>query len=768
MKCLLSKNIEKMSVSAQAFLLSGMIAGCVFAIILLLGNGFFSMLFDYAAEEIPFNVFMNRCIKEGDILWNWGIDLGANFLEAFGFYNLGSPFFWLTLPFKPEQVPYVMPWIFVLKFAVAGATSALYFSRHLTKKWVILSASVLYAFSGFQLCSMLFYHFQDAVAFFPLLPYSMERLVEEKKKGWFAGACCLNILTNYVFFFQEALFLIIYYVLKYVVPVLFTKDNCFKKKQVFNSFCSCLIEGVIGVLISGILLFPVIEGIIQNPRIGNHLPVTSWFRITKGDLLRFVKAVFLPAEPMNSTYSITHSDWYTSAAYLPMVGFAFVLAYLRKNQGWLKNLLIIFLIMAIVPVLSHSFAFLNVEDYKRWYYIMTLYFVLATGFVLECPEKYDMVCATGICLGIISVFVGLTVYGNLIYSYKGYWCGIAFSVVGMLYTVWIVGKSSKEKYLLCSLVIFSMLLLGTAIHGYQIKIDNTKIDFKNFNHSVSQSVITYLESFSHLKNKIPYRYYFDEGMGYTYYNLGMMNSVPCINSFISTVDCSVREFYNGLKVGRHNMTKVGPVGTNELLGARYVISSKEQSKYIQTGSFENGNGQILYMYDNPNALPIGVSYDSFAPKSDFEKLSKNKRSLGMLQSLVVEDKDVQTAKKVLHYATFNQKKLTEDRLAELCALRNREAVKEFKVTENVFDGKLKVDKNKYVFFSVPYSRFWNARVNDKVVRILKINGLMAVPVFKGDNIIKFHYDYLPVKWGGSASVLGIVLFLAYLRLYKYD
>lgn len=775
-----SEKILKMPVCIQAFLLNGLISGIVIAFFVFTGKGSFSMLFDYAAEEIPFNIFMNQSVKDGAFLWNWGIDLGGNFIEAFSFYNLGSPFFWLLLPFGSKNIPYLMPWVIVLKFAMAGALSALYFTRHLERKWVILSASVLYAFSGFQLTSLVFYHFQDAVAFFPLLPYSMERLIEEEKRGWFAAACFLNIIINYVFFFQAVIFLFIYFIVRYVASGFFGNNNLMdsvkikqqsRKKFIFNSFLSCLVEGTIGVLLSGLLLVPVIEGTLNNPRIGRHLPVKSWLLITLTDALRFVKAVLLPAEPMNFSFSVTKRDWYTNAAYLPLTGCVFVLAYLRKEKGWLKNILIVCLVMAIVPVLSHSFAFLNIEDYKRWYYIMCLYFALATGKVLERPEEYDVISSIKLCVGLIFAFIVCTHYEGVFNSYKRYWASIFFAVFSLICSGWLYNciKSQRDFYIkrfLTSLSIISIILMGVSIYDYQRKIDNTKIDFKKFNSSVSQSVFSYLNSFSHLENKLPYRYHFDEGIRYTYYNLGMVNSVPCINSFLSTVDNSVREFYYNLGVGRHNMTKQGPPGTNELLGARYVLSLKQIPKNIPIKSYKNENGQVIYMSENPRYLPVGFTYDKFIKKSEFMKLPKNIRSLAMLQYLVVPDEKILNVKKVLKYSKPDRSLLKPQNLDKFVKIHRSEIIRDFTTTNNSFSGKFIVNKNKYAFFSIPFSKYWHASTNGKSVDILNVNGLMAIPVVKGINNIKFQYEYLPIKWGGYSSIVGCILLFVYLFFHK--
>ena len=174
------------------------------------GNGLFMQAYDFNAQEIPFNMLANQAIKSGDVFWNWNIDIGSDFVETFSFYNLGSPFFWITLLFPADAFPYLIAWIYMLKYAAAGLFSYIYIHRFVKNEKAALIGSMLYAFSGFQCCNLLFYHFHDVVALFPLMLIGLEKLQTENKKGVFALSIFVNALLNYFFFIGEVLFIIVY------------------------------------------------------------------------------------------------------------------------------------------------------------------------------------------------------------------------------------------------------------------------------------------------------------------------------------------------------------------------------------------------------------------------------------------------------------------------------------------------------------------------------------------------------------------------------
>ena len=184
---------------------------CTFGYFILKEKGIFTLFADFNNQQIPFNILANQAVKSGEVFWNWNVDLGSNFIGAFSFYNLGSPFFWITLLFPAKAFPYLAGWIFILKYAVAGATSCAYIQLFVKDKKYAVLGSALYAFSGFQATNLLFYHFHDVVALFPLMLWGIEKMLVEKKKAIFAFTVFLNALLNYFFFVGEVIFVIVYF-----------------------------------------------------------------------------------------------------------------------------------------------------------------------------------------------------------------------------------------------------------------------------------------------------------------------------------------------------------------------------------------------------------------------------------------------------------------------------------------------------------------------------------------------------------------------------
>ena len=133
---------------------------------------------DYNVQQVPFYILAHRAVRSGEFFWNWNVDLGGSMAGDFSFYLWGSPFFWLTVPFPESAIPYIMPFLMALKYAVAATFAYIYIKRYVHKYIYAMIGGYLYGFSGFNACNIVFNHFTDSVCFFPLFLIFFEELME--------------------------------------------------------------------------------------------------------------------------------------------------------------------------------------------------------------------------------------------------------------------------------------------------------------------------------------------------------------------------------------------------------------------------------------------------------------------------------------------------------------------------------------------------------------------------------------------------------------
>ena len=157
----------------------------IFLPYLILDKGYFIYYGDFNVQQIVFYRQAHDAVRSGNIFWSWTTDLGANFIGSYSFYLLGSPFFWLTIPFPSAAVPYLMAPLLILKFACSAATAYLYLRCFVKPEHASLGA-LLYAFSGFSLYNVFFNHFHEAIVYFPLMLWGMEKFMKDGRRGVFA------------------------------------------------------------------------------------------------------------------------------------------------------------------------------------------------------------------------------------------------------------------------------------------------------------------------------------------------------------------------------------------------------------------------------------------------------------------------------------------------------------------------------------------------------------------------------------------------------
>lgn len=325
-----------------AFLLGFTAFVLVILPIIIYNGGYYIYYGDYNSQQIPFYNHAHEFIKNEGVGWDWGTDLGANFVGSYSFYLLGSPFFWLTIPLPQGLVTFSMPLLLALKFGTASMTAYAFIRRFVRSKNAALIGGMLYAFSGFQTFNIFFNHFHDVTAFFPLMLIAMEERINNNRRGVFALSVALMGIINYFFFTGQAVFLIIYLLARLKSP----DFNINWKK-----FFSLAAEAVIGVMIACVMLIPSALAILENYRINERLYGLDLIAYNdKTRLLRIIQSFFMipdvPARP--NLFSSDSAKWASIGGYLPMFSMAGVIAFTKsRKKHWAKRIIIVWRSMRV-------------------------------------------------------------------------------------------------------------------------------------------------------------------------------------------------------------------------------------------------------------------------------------------------------------------------------------------------------------------------------------------------------------------------------------
>ena len=774
---------KKKELHFQTLLLAFCVAAAFFIPYIIYGKGYFLFYGDFNVQQVPFYQLCHEAVKSGNIGWNWGTDLGANFIGSYSFYLLGSPFFWLTLPFPNSFVPHLMGPLLILKFSLAAFFAYFYIRRFVRNPESAMLGGLLYAFCGFSIYNIFFNHFHEAIVIFPLLLLSMELHITEKRRGVFALAVFGCAFINYFFFYGMVVFCILYWAIRSI-------NKCWK--QNIKSFLTLAFEAVIGLLMAMVILYPTILAVLQNNRLSDiNLGYDSWLYGRVQIYANILEIFFFPPDIPARPVFFPEADikWSSMGAWLPLFSMVGVFAWFKaKKKHWINKLLTICAVMALVPILNSAFYMFNSAYYARWFFMPILIMCLSTVMAIEDHRvewngAFKVVSFITIIATLIIGFwpqgkdengditqFGLYTYDadSAMYTFR-FWITCAIAIISLI----ILGillklyRSYHKVFLknaisfVCIIsVIYSALFIGFgSSHSYDIKnevipnliegsvtLDGDKDDFR-------------IDCYDCMDNT------------------AMFLDYSGINAFHSIVPGSIVEFYEYIGEERSVASRptVEPYSLRSFLSVKYLLSRAEGDEFIDDYGdpaiygfefLKKENG--FNIYENKNYIPIGFTYDNYITEADCENVPEHLKTNMMLKAILLNKKQIKKYGSLLENINSKDYTLSEFSFEIDCKTRNQNSVYDFERTKTGFRAAIDLEKDNLVFFSVPYEKGWSAFVNGKKVDVEKVNiGFMAVKGEKGTNEIEFVYKTPGLYEGIIISVIALVILICYMVLVKY-
>lgn len=756
---------------------------------------------DYNVQQIPFYLAAHRAVENGEFFWNWNIDLGGSMAGDFSFYLWGSPFFWITMLFPESAIPYLMPFLMALKYATAACCAYLYIRRYVQKYSYAMVGGYLFAFSGFNACNIVFNHFTDSVAFFPLYLLTFENLMAqddenstEKKNGmafvWFSLMTAFMSVVNYYFFFGQVVFLIIYFIVRY------GRTNRIMAN--FKMFNKALFGGVCGVLTAGFFLMQAYAGIRGNTRLDNYINGYNMLIYPSEKLLwDIVKSVsMLPDIIGKGTLFYTGTVKNASlAAYIPMFGISGVIAYFllnRKKKNWEKTMLVICAVIAFMPVFNAAFSMFNSSYYARWYYMPILLMCLMTAQASERGKSIQM--KKGAVVAVLMFLFFLLVYFLPSKNDDG---DIVFFNMTENNTIFL--RDVLGTAILC-LILLAVVFVVPKNFGYMVKegenarhaktglrdaivlfaviiscIISTFVPLKNGSGIISdRGKQKWQEQMLFNKVEVDMTNFCRGEVDSTSTNYDMAWGIPSIHCFLSTVPSEIFDFlYGSCGITRTVETNL-PV---DRCGARAILSGKyyfENADISKNRVFHEGDGTDGYfflknengfdIFDNLNYIPMGFTFDHYITESEWEDLEAKEHDYDLVRVLIISDEDAIRLADKLSMDEMTAEDILENEMSYLefsdeCSKRAATSCTSFVTDTRGFTATTSVLKdNTLVFFSVPFTEGFSCTVDGKEVDMIKADyGLMAVPVSGGTHEIRVTYEPEGFREGLIMSLIGIAI-----------
>ena len=764
----------------KAFFLGMGLSLLIFLPFMAVDGGRFLFYGDFNVQQIPFYRLAHDAVRAGEWGWNYRTDLGANFIGSYSFYLLGSPFFWLTIPFPSEWMQYLMGPLFILKFSCASLTGYIYIHRYTKNRESALIGALMYAFSGFSIYNIFFNHFHEAIILFPLLLAALDEYMATRRRGLFALAVAFCCLSNYYFFVGQVTFTLIYF---------FVRLLCKSWRISLRDFFLLALESVLGLGLSCILLVPSILAVVQNSRTGSFINGWNALLYNKNQrYLHIIECFFfppdLPARPNFTPES--ESKWASLGAWLPLFSMSGVIGWLQlRRKHWLKKMLWVLFVMALVPGLNSAFQMMNSAYYARWFYTLTLMMALATVMALE-NERTDWkrsVTWTLVITLVISGVIGLMPYTETVDGEKTwaigleqyptrFWSYVAIALVSLaaLIYVFLFCRKSRKSFYRALTAALSVVAVFYSI--FFISLGKTQSDY-TWDHLIPYSLNGGKDI--DLPDLQQSRSDFYKSTD----NAAMFWEVPSIQAFHSIVPGSVMEFYESIGVTRDVASRPDTThyALRGLTSVHWLFDDDHDDDYFagedsiepaMPGWVYYGNANGFDIWENQYYIPMGFSYNYYLTRGEYDSMTKENRERAILRAIVLEDNDSGDFSSILSELPEDDRRFNEDNYLQDCLDRASTACYSFQYTPTGFTAELDSRRESVLFFSVPYEPGWSARVNGEEAKIYQVNvGFMAVKVPQGQKvIIEFTYHTPGLSLGILITVVSLLLWIGYLVLMR--
>ncbi|MBE7028094.1 MAG: hypothetical protein E7407_03560 [Ruminococcaceae bacterium] len=736
---------------------------------IIMNKGIFIIRGDYVDQYLLRLIKAKEILTSGSGTWDWFNFLGMPYNKASTLLSLNA----ICLLFPSNLIPYAVTYLHMIRILIVAVSSFAYFKYMVKEEKTAFLGAILYTFSSYTFINLEFMQFIDSLWTFPFLLLSAEKMFRDRnyKHQLIAAVAFSCMISSYFFVFSTILFSI------YFLCRFFLSDE-WKEKRKAKYFFLAVFEYLLGFLcvffMFAAFFHKTFNSSGSSSRIGRTIKLSQCF-YDEGFISRLF-SLFVPAAS-NRFSSFGYSPWSSRAAYIPIFGISFVIAYMssKESKTWLNVLCIAGVLCLLVPALAFAFNLFS-STYTRYSYGIILFFILATLMFLENYKSRPARISVAFTVVLLTVMIvlyyiikALAPYQFVKYHFQG-----------------IAREQNAEDF-------FRVFTLVSSFVGYAVLFGITyfKIIRKNIIPVLSLLIVIYgcfYTSFnltdSHLldyypKSKVDLneqveKYLFEKPVNddseahriessKQWRNYAYSMHKPSITIFESVRNSYADTMgkYIGMNVGKSSVfVDTTDNSTRTLLGVKYYYDVSEKDNlpipedftYIKTDCGVD-------IYKNDNFIGMGFSYDNYLTRSEFKKLyaeEKNGADI-LLNSLVVEDKDA-------HFVSDILKPYSND--SELNA--DRKPIQNFQINSHGFTAQFTSCKEEIVYVSVPYEKEgWTLKINGNKSEFIRANiGCLAFKTESGINEISLYYKAPYSATGAYVTCIGIIILIVYLIIYE--
>lgn len=587
---------------------------------------------DFYHQYLPFYSELKYKLSNfRSLLYTYDVGLGTNFVTLFAYY-LACPLN-IFLFFVPQDfVLEFMTFMIVLKIALSGFAMSYYLvKRYKTESYFVIAFALLYAMSGYIGAYYWNIMWLDNIVIFPFLMLGFENVCNGKKPYLYIASLFLSILCNYYIGAITCFFLIIYFVFYNIL-----KDYSFKK--IINNFVHIGIYSIIGVMISGVLLLPVIFAFSTTASSDNSFPtqVREYFTIIEG----IGRHLILSKSENGIEY---WPNIYSGIICLPLISMYFLSKkYKIKEKICYAIIILFFLASFSINILDFTWHILKYPNSLpcRQSFIYTFLIICVS---MKPLLKVKSLKAKDITYGFSIVFILLILLEKLLLSKKVEFSSFYISLLFLFiyFVIFIKFTGKKFNRFLATFTFITVIAIEVFCNMYITSIYT--INRSDYMDNVKDIRV----AIDNLKNKTN-DFYRVERVNMKAKDDGAFIHFPSSSIFSSSSYAAGSDFYKsyGMEASTNAYSITGSTPfMDALLSVKYKIFESEPENIHELNLREIDKYNDVHLYQNIDTLPISFMLtkyfiDTYDKSSGNPATVQNNFSRSMHLDVMLDKKNV--------------------------------------------------------------------------------------------------------------------------------
>lgn len=733
---------------------------------------------DTVNEYYPAVVQANDLFREeGFSSWSFRQGMGNTMGRAFSI----NPFSWIFRFASKESLPYVLTWISVTYLVLAGTFCFQYLKTVGFSKYVTILGSIMYVFSGYVMGVHSWYSYNILIIMAPLMLWGTELILKKNNPIVLPIAIYFLAGPRLVTF---GFFLIVYSFFRYVF------ENGWNWKGLFIFWVKVGALSGLGVLMASYFFGPSLMNMLGSSRISGEAsqvaettstPIFSLnsYIINVTSILRaFANDMLGGAKSFKGYRNYLEAPFY----YVGTISLLLIPQAIYHAPKWRKalfgGLLAFWLMFCIFPFFRFAY-FLFVTDHFRSFCLhASLIFLFVALYALHAIEKTSKIHIPTLLLSLVGCLVLLN------YSYfddgrvnEGMRLAANVFLVLGASSLFVVSRP-KFKYIgLGALMLIVVVELTVFNHHVTHDRDPlTKTEYKAGALYGDNSLAAIKQLQENDKGFYRIQKDFTSGPAMHYsLNDAMVQGFFSTPTYQSINKQSYLDYLVAVEImdaGSISKTKwvqglrPRPV-LQHLASVKYVLRKDNGSDITAQGFKKKGGYENIRIFESSYFLPLGFTYDQYFTESEFRTLKRSQKDISMVRAAVIGDDQ-----KISGLAPFNAQQIDPSRFTFPAFEQdvNRRKNGAFQMTEFHHDhltGSVNMNKEKLLYFSIPYDKGWAIYVDGEKVELLKVNiGFLGAMVPQGEHEIEVIHSHPGFSILEFLSLLGLVVFILLIIWYK--